>query len=67
MPFFGSNTHAQAMFEDDATYYRRRAEVELEQAQRATLPEVVHAHYEMANAYLERLVIKKPAHPVRDA
>ena len=43
------------MFEDDNTYFTRRAEVELEQAQRATKPEVVRAHYQLAEAYLERL------------
>ena len=43
------------MAEDDRNYFRRRAEVELEQAQRATTPRVVRAHYEMANAYLGRL------------
>lgn len=54
------------MFENNETYYYRRAEAELEQAQQATHPKVVHAHYEMANAYLERLVTEKPAHQVRD-
>lgn len=48
------------MFEDDGAYYARRAEVELEQAQRATRPEVVQAHYELAQAYLGRL--KPDAH-----
>lgn len=43
------------MFEDDSAYYTRRAEVELEQAQRATRPEVVQVHYQLAEAYLERL------------
>ena len=43
------------MPEDDFTYYRRRAEVELEQAQRAEDPAVVKAHYDMASAYLDRV------------
>lgn len=43
------------MFEDDSTYYTRRAKAELEQAQRATRPEVVQVHYQLAEAYLERL------------
>lgn len=43
------------MNEDDVTYYRQRAETELEQAQRATQPEVVSAHYRLAEAYLERV------------
>jgi hypothetical protein len=41
------------MSDDDISYYRRRAEAELERAQQATKPEVVKAHYELANAYLE--------------
>lgn len=40
---------------DDIDYYRHRAEIELEQAQQATEPEVVKAHVELANAYLERV------------
>ncbi|MDV5825739.1 MULTISPECIES: hypothetical protein [Sphingobium] len=48
------------MFEDDLIYYRRRAEAELEQAQRATKPEVVKAHCDLANAYLERVASAEP-------
>lgn len=43
------------MMEDDVTYFRRRAEAELERAQRATHPGVVKAHYDLANLYLERV------------
>ena len=43
------------MIEDDKDYYTRRAEAELERAQRAKKPEVVKAHYLIAEAYLERL------------
>ena len=43
------------MFEDDSSYYTRRAEAELDQAQRATNPKVVRAHFMLAEAYLERL------------
>jgi hypothetical protein len=45
----------QIRCEDDATYYRRRAESELEMAQRATRAEVVKVHYLLATAYLDRL------------
>ena len=40
---------------DDNSYYRQRAEAELERAQQAIKPEAVRAHYELANAYLERI------------
>ena len=43
------------MNEDDVTYYRQRADAELERAQQATRPEVVSAHYRLAEAYLERV------------
>ena len=39
----------------DLDYYERRAEQELELAQRATRPEVVAAHYRLAELYLARL------------
>ncbi len=35
------------------TYYYDRAEAELGMAQKATKPEAVRAHYEMANRYLD--------------
>lgn len=43
------------MIEDDASYFQRRAEQELEQAQRATKPEVVAVHCALANHYLARV------------
>lgn len=43
------------MSADDLTYYRHRAETEIELAAQATLPEVVAAHYQLANAYFERI------------
>ncbi len=39
---------------DDRDYFYHRAEAELDQAQRSTIPEAVQAHYAMATAYLER-------------
>lgn len=55
------------MNEDDAIYYYRRAEAELEQAQRATKPEVVRAHCQLANAYLERVDTVNAARKAEDA
>lgn len=43
------------MSQDDIGYFQRRAEYELELAQQATHPNVVAAHYRLANAYLERI------------
>lgn len=43
------------MSDNDAAYFHRRAEVQLALAERAELPEVVSAHYQLANAYLDRL------------
>ena len=43
------------MFEDDKSYYQHRAEIEVERAQRAVVPEVVRVHYEMAEAYLNKV------------
>ncbi|CUS46297.1 MAG: hypothetical protein V4610_18260 [Pseudomonadota bacterium] len=41
--------------EYDEPWYIQRAEQALELAQRAEHPAVVHAHYLMAEAYLERM------------
>lgn len=38
---------------DDARYFVRRAEQQLELAQAAENEQVVHAHYELANLYLD--------------
>jgi hypothetical protein len=43
------------MSNDDLTYYRHRAETEIELAAQATVPEVVAARYQLANAYFERI------------
>ena len=40
---------------DNITYYRRRAETELEQAQRVSKPEAVRVHCALADAYLDRI------------
>lgn len=42
------------MSNTDISYFQQRAETELERAQQAIKPEAVRAHYELANAYLER-------------
>ena len=49
------------MSKDDRFYYQRRAEVELERAQSATLPSVVRAHYQLAEAYLGKVGSDEPA------
>lgn len=48
------------MASTDSTYYERRAEAELELAQRANHPAAVQARYELAASYLARLC-GKPA------
>ena len=55
------------MFEDDVTYYRRRAEAELEKAQQDGRPEVVRVHYLLAEAYLERVATAEPVRQVEHA
>lgn len=46
---------------EDLQYLQRRAEEELEAAQRSTVPEVTAAHYQLAEAYLERIDAKRAA------
>ena len=46
--------------ESDAAYYQRRAEQEIELAQRAQDPGAVAAHYKLAELYLERSTQQKP-------
>lgn len=41
--------------EDDLQYYYRRAETELERAQRAVDPAAVKVHYLLAGYYLDRV------------
>ena len=43
------------MAADEIAYYERRAEAELELAQRATDARAVQVHYELAAHYLERI------------
>lgn len=43
------------MIENDRAYYRQRADTETHRAEAASSPEVVHIHYQLAKAYLERL------------
>ena len=43
------------MSPDDHAYFQRRAEAEIELAQRARHQRVVQAHYELASAYLDRI------------
>jgi hypothetical protein len=43
------------MIGEDLTYLERRAEEELELAQRSDCPGAVKAHYELAGLYLDRL------------
>jgi hypothetical protein len=46
---------------DDEVYFRRRAEQELDLAQRAIDSAVVFAHYRLAEAYLEKLELSTQA------
>ena len=43
------------MSHDEREYYERRAEAEIELAQRARHEAAVQAHYELASAYLDRI------------
>ena len=49
-----------AMLPDGDACFHHRAEVQLALAERAELPQVVSAHYRMANAYLDRLTQQRP-------
>jgi hypothetical protein len=40
---------------EDVAYFQRRAEDEIELAQRASHSRAVHAHYSLASAYLDRI------------
>ena len=42
------------MVQNDNAYFAKRAEAELEQAQRATEPKAAQVHQQLAQAYLER-------------
>lgn len=43
------------MSREEHDYYQRRAEAEIELAQRAECPRAVQAHYQLASAYLDRI------------
>ncbi len=46
---------------DEMSYFVRRAEQQLELAQRAEHEQVVHAHYELANLYLDMAYADAPS------
>ena len=52
----GYGLQVYMMREDESSYYERRAEHALDQAQRAIHPAAVKAHYQMAELYLERML-----------
>lgn len=43
------------MSRDDAAYFERRAETQIELASKSDDPRAVQAHYALANFYLERI------------
>lgn len=43
------------MSDEDISYYQRRAEAETKAAQSATGPEAARLHYQMAEAYFDRV------------
>lgn len=49
------------MIEDDLSYFRRRVDTELRQAERAITPAVVRAHVQLATAYRERIAATETA------
>ena len=52
------------MPQEDLDYLQRRAESELEMAQQSESPEATAAHYQLAEAYLERIEAQKE--PAKD-
>ena len=49
------------MPQEELDYLQRRAEAELEMAQRSESPEATAAHYQLAEAYLDRVEAQKEA------
>ncbi len=49
------------MSREEMDYYERRAEIEIEMAQRAQHARAVQAHYQMAAAYLDLIHGDKPS------
>jgi len=43
------------MSHEDVNYYERRAEAEIELAQRSQSTKAVQAHYQLATAYLDKI------------
>ena len=43
------------MSREEAEYFERRAEIQIELAQKATDTKAVQAHYDLATAYLDRV------------
>ena len=50
----GKQLHGHATM-DDKSYYHRRAEAELQMAERSSAPAAVKAHYLLAGYYLDRV------------
>lgn len=48
------------MSHEDLDYFERRAEAEIELAQRAENVRAVQAHYQLASAYLDRIYGAEP-------
>lgn len=55
------------MSPDDLDYFERRAEAEIEMARKASHVRAVQVHYELANAYLDRIHRADEAHDPRAA
>lgn len=48
------------MLQDDASYYRHRAAVETERAEKARHPQAVAAHFQLATMYFDRVEGRDP-------
>ena len=48
------------MSHEDVNYFERRAEAEIELAQRSNSGAAVQAHYELATAYLDKIYGETP-------
>lgn len=58
---YEQNDAGPATPDEEVPYLQRRAEEELEMAQRSTVPEATAAHYQLVEAYLERIEAKRAA------
>jgi hypothetical protein len=52
---FVNQSGVAAVHEDDLRYYRHRAETETERAEKATVPQAVRVHYQLAEAYFSKI------------